>query len=143
MNSSDRDEQKRAFVQWKNNLNAYKEYEASIADNLPKGIVSFFRLHDNFHDCPIKEIHIYTNRKKKLCCNIVLMEGNKNIALCLHDVCVLNVNVLDLDWCIQHQLSWGYCEFSYLPEDKISLSVLCDVENEFYFEFSDLSITEK
>ena len=40
------------------------------------------------------------------------------------------IDVPDLSWCICGLLSWGRCELADRGEDRLSLSVPCDVENE-------------
>lgn len=131
-----------AGIQWEKNSRDYAVYEKSIARYFHDGLLTLLKSNGGFHDFQIKEMKFSVTKKKGILGRITLSGNGKRFRITLTGVTKMCVDVADMSWCICGLLSWGYYELAILDENQISLSVLCDVENELHFECADIFVQE-
>ena len=140
LSSPDETIRQQANSQWDEAWQQYHDYmEEKVHKNISKKHwCTIIRCHDH-HDSIINQIRIdncFYKKKPSLRVNIIL--DNKiqlqliNVTHCLFDI--QNQSSLPCG-----SFSWGYCEFE-LIDKKMKLSILCDISNQFDFEFDNIAI---
>lgn len=141
INSLDENERKKAEKEWSRNAEQYQQKFEQIKKYIPKDFLNTFLKCGMFHDYTILKITI-KKKKKRYRCKMILSDGKEDICLELTGIQAIKMDVISFDNCIQGNLSWGYCEIDWLRKDKIiSLAIICDIENEMYFECQSIKLT--
>lgn len=143
INSCDATVRVQAENEWsENELQYAKEFE-EIKKHISRRFIKAFLSHKGFHDYSILGIVIVNEKRKKYSCKMELSNGEETFFLTMSDIKTAKIGIESFDFCILNILSWGYSEFELKPNGNIQLSILCDIENEFQFEFKSIKLSAR
>lgn len=141
MNSTNVNKRERAEEEWDNNDRRYNEYMDKISVKINRSILETIKMFKRFHDYIVEGIYISTKSKEIKCCKIKLRNDETRLCIILEGLKKIRIQFNGFESCIQGRLQWGYSEFELLSGGVLRLSVLCDFDNEFAFEFKNLYVT--
>lgn len=142
MNDCDEVVRAKAEKEWKKNDEMYLKKLESIKEQLPRPFMKEYFSRNGMHDYTILGIHI-TQRECTYSCELQLSDGTEIVRITMLGLKSFQVDVNSFQYCILGKLAWGYAEFDITSENNISLSVLCDVQNEMQFEFETIKFVEQ
>ncbi len=135
LSSSDPKVRERADEQWENAWNQYRAYLDGILPKLSqRKRDAVIRCHD-LHDSEIETIVAYNKQTRRK--HVV------NVKIVLDNRIVVFTNVTSFAFSVQNQddfHAWGYCEFEALQDNKMKISILCDLENQISMVFEGIEI---
>ena len=132
-NHENRELRRIAEEKWKENCAAYAKEFTSVRKKLPRSLVRQLERYD-FHDYTIRGIYLSFGEKSRKS-KIVLEYHDELHILDLKGVQKINLNCIELNDLPLGELRWGYSEFLAMPDGTVSLSVVCDWDNEFRMDF--------
>jgi len=139
INEGDFTNHTKAEIQFKKVNDEYWEHYQQILCQLPKNFIAQYNKYNGFHDCKILSISLEGGLSSYV---LIKIQINKRVAqLKFKKVDKINIAVVNKDYCIQGQLSWGYAEFDLLTDGKISLNILCDIFNEIELVFETVTFS--
>lgn len=141
LNSDIEEVQIQAEKEWEEHYDQYMLEFQQTSQLLSKRFVNSIKRRDYLHDYIIHNFSITNNGKGKYICTMQLSNGNEVICISMRNVTQVKFDVTSFKNCVQGNLAWGYCEFSQSELGNIQLSVLCDLDNELFFEFKNISLT--
>ncbi len=135
LNSIDQKKRASAETKWKENLIRYSAEFERVKPLLPSGFLKEYLSNNGFHDYLILSISIvFSSHVVKL----LLSNGYTKGIVELSGVNKYSVRCCGLENCICGNLSWGYSEFNVDHSGRITLSILCDIDNELFFECASI-----
>lgn len=130
-----------AEKQWELNSHAYQLEFDSIKKLLSRNFLKEFLCRNGLHDYLILEMSV-RKKGRKYFCEMKLTDGLETVVLVMNELQAFSINVESFKHCIMGELAWGYSEFALTEDHNISLSLLCDFQNEQYFQFRSLTLTQ-
>lgn len=140
VNDCDQAVRLQAEKQWKLNCQIYQQEFETVKKQLSRRFLKEFHCRNELHDYVIEGISVIKNRKK-YSCEMKLTDGTETVVLILKELKAFQMNVDSFQHCIMGELAWGYSEFSLTEDGGIALSVLCDFQNEFHFQFRSITLS--
>lgn len=137
LNDCDENIRIKAEKEWNANSVAYQQQFVKTKEHLSRGFVKDYLSRNGLHDYFILGIEV-TKKGRTYCCQLQLSNGSETALLVMTDINKLKIDIVSFLHCIQRKLSWGYGEFGITPEKTITLSILCDEQNEMQFEFKSI-----
>lgn len=141
MFSTNKEERLLATKQWNEARKQYEQYlEQTVRHNVPRTTwETIVQCHD-FHDYIIDQFLIDNvvdkNGRHSIIFKMVL---DGEIVLVLENVTSCSCEIHNQEAFPDGSFAWGYCEFE-LVDNKIKLSIICDVTNTLMFVFNNLAI---
>lgn len=142
MNSCDEVISTKAEKEWNENCERYKQQFEEVKEHLKKSFTKEYLSRNGLHDYTILGI-VNVKEGRTYTCKIQLVNGIETVLLTMTGLKALQIDIDSFHNCILGKLSWGYSEFDITPEGNISLSVLCDIQNEMHFEFEAIRIIKQ
>lgn len=130
-----------AEKEWDQNVVEYQIQFEEVKAQLSRRFVTAMERRDYFHDYTVLEIALVRNKKGRYACEILLTDNIESVQIKMKDISKAKVDISTFQNCIQGDLSWGYCEFGKVSSNVLSLSVLCDLDNEMEFEFKSITLS--
>lgn len=129
-----------AEKEWDRMQAEYQIQFEEIKMRLSRRFIAAMQKHDYLHDYTILEIALTRCNRGRYACKLVLTNTMENVQITMKGISKAEVGICTFQNCIQGDLSWGYCEFSKVSSDVLSLSILCDFDNEMVFEFKSITM---
>ena len=139
---ANKDIQREAERKWHENSKKYGYYFETIKSHLPKYILLALEKTYGFHDYIIDEITLKQNTQKGYVCYLSISNNYKRFQLEMTGITGIKIDIATFKHCILGKLLWGYHEFELIGPRTLRLSILCDIENEMFFEFKKIKLRE-
>ena len=130
-----------AEKQWALNSQAYQREFDTVRKQLSRNFMKEFLCRNGLHDYIISEISV-KEKGRKYFCEMMLTDGLETVVLVMRELQAFSLNVESFQQCVMGKLAWGYSEFALTEDHGISLSVLCDFQNELCFQFHSLTLSQ-
>ena len=138
-NSDDRIIREQAQTEWKKRDALYTERYQKEKVLFPDDFIELLEKTHGFHDFKIRRITMNMEEWPKRFCTVVLSDGEKEYELMFRNVSSFTVNCPSLHSGSSHELRWGYAEIGHKGR-QLTLSVLCDFENEFTIHYKTAAV---
>ena len=138
INSDDHIVREQAETEWDKRTKLYKERYLKERTLFPDDFIDLFESNYGFHDFKIRKIAMHMEKWSNRSCDVELSDGETVICLVFQNISSFMVNCPSLYAGFYNELKWSYAELGHKGK-KLTLSVLCDFENEFALEFKSLS----
>ena len=139
INSGDRELRARAKAEWDRNNARYTKIYQKEKERFPAPFIELHEANQDFHDALIKRITIKMEDWSKRSCEIVLSDGERVFELVFHHISSFMMHGPSFCNGRWNALFWGYDEFGHMDR-RLTLSVLCDFENEFSLVFQTVTV---
>ena len=141
-NSDDRIIREQAQTEWKKRDALYTERYQKEKVLFPDDFIELLEKTHGFHDFKIRRITMNMEEWPKRFCAVELSDGEKVFELFFQKVSAFMVSCPSLHPGFYNELRWGYMEIGHKGR-QLTLSVLCDFENEFTIHFKTVSINTR
>ncbi|MDE6014770.1 MAG: hypothetical protein K2H41_03560 [Acetatifactor sp.] len=141
MHDSNKSIRLNAEREWNENVELYSKKFEEVEKQLPRRFVKEYLKRHGMHDYGILGLHI-VKKGKTYSCEMQLTDGTETVLITMLGLEAVRVDVDSFQYCILGRLEWAYSEFDITPENNISLSILCDFQNEMQFEFKSITLVK-
>ena len=142
INSDDKTIQVKAEAEWKKNDALYTKKYDKEKKRFPDSFIELYESKHGFHDFKVNKITMGMEDWANRFCTIELSDGETEYELVFQKVSSFVVNCPSLCAGRWNELRWGYDEIGH-KDRKLTLSVLCDFENEFTIVFKTVTVVNR
>ena len=142
LNSADKTIRTRAQTEWDQRDARYAERYRKEKVLFPADFIAALEKTRGLHDYKIEAITMHMEAWPKRFCTVTLSDGETVFELTFQNVSACMVCCPSLHAGPPNELRWGYVEIGHKGR-QLTLSVLCDFENEFTLWFKSVSVKTK
>ena len=139
INSDDPVIRARAEAEWERNDARYSKIYQKEKGLFPEQFIELYEANQGFHDAWIKRITMQMEDWSKRSCEIVLSDGESEFEIAFHRIASFMMHGPSFCNGCWNALRWGYDELGH-KDKRLTLSVLCDFDNEFSLVFKTVTV---